>query len=273
MNDVPRSLALYATALRPLGWTEIGSYNSATGPAGVPDLYGLADQVYDSGFAVGSSIWLRQRQPGETGPYVGFVADNQAEVDAAYVAAVEAGGISEGEPAIRSYFGPNYYAANIGDFDGNHIEIVHKAFNPPSRPPALRPVAPAELDSLLAFCRTSGAVAQVNGNGGCIEAVITSGNAPSPLGSPTEDPVEIGNVSEFRVGSYSALIGPNSINHTENVVVQYPDLADPTNADIHYDLIVTATGMSESQLRSAIQTHAPQLGSSGPRVPCSGNCG
>jgi catechol 2,3-dioxygenase-like lactoylglutathione lyase family enzyme len=134
VNDVQRSLALYTAALAPLGWREIGTYDSSTGPVGVPDLYGLADEAYGSGVAVGCSIWLRQRQPGETGLYVGFVADDEAEVNAAYSAAVEAGGISEGEPSIRAYFGPSYYAANIGDFDGNHLEIVHKRFNPPSRP-------------------------------------------------------------------------------------------------------------------------------------------
>jgi catechol 2,3-dioxygenase-like lactoylglutathione lyase family enzyme len=136
VSNVPRSLAFYAAALKPLGWRELGSYDSSTGPAGVPDLSGLADQAYGSGAAVGSSIWLRQRHPGETGLYVGFVADDEAEVNAAYVAAIAAGGTNEGEPAIRSYFGPSYYAANVGDFDGNHLEIVHKAFNPRSRPQA-----------------------------------------------------------------------------------------------------------------------------------------
>jgi hypothetical protein len=34
---------------------------------------------------------------------------------------------------VRSYFGSGYYAANIGDFDGNHLEIVNKSFNPRSR--------------------------------------------------------------------------------------------------------------------------------------------
>ena len=114
-------------------WRELGNYYSSTGPAEVPDLYGLADEAYGSGSAVGSCIWLRQRQPGETGLYVGFVADDEAEVNAAYAAAIEAGGTSEGKPAIRAYFGPAYYAANVGDFDGNHIEIVHKRFNPQSR--------------------------------------------------------------------------------------------------------------------------------------------
>ena len=136
VGDIPSSLAFYAAALQPLGWRELGSYDSSNGPAEVPDLYGLADQAYGSGVAVGCSIWLRQRKSGETGLYVGFVADNEAEVKAAYAAAIEAGGTDEGEPAIRSYFGPSYYAANVGDFDGNHLEIVHKTFNPPSRLPA-----------------------------------------------------------------------------------------------------------------------------------------
>ena len=135
VSDVPRSLAFYAATLDPLGWRELGSYDSSTGPAGIPDLYGLADEAYGSGTAVGSSIWLRQRRPGETGLYVGFVADDEAEVNAAYAAAMEAGGTSEGEPAIRAYFGPSYYAANIGDFDGNQLEIVHKSFNPRNRQP------------------------------------------------------------------------------------------------------------------------------------------
>ena len=99
---------------------------------GVPDPYGLADEAYGSGVAVGSSIWLRERQSDETGLYVGFVADDEAEVNAGYAAAIEAGGTSEGEPAIRGT-GRSYYAANIADFDGNHLEIVHKSFNPPSR--------------------------------------------------------------------------------------------------------------------------------------------
>jgi hypothetical protein len=107
--------------------------DSSTGPAGVPDLSGLADSAYGSGFAVGSGIWLRRRQPGETGLYVGFVADDEAEVDAAYAAAITAGGTSEGEPVIRPYFGSGYYAANIHDYDGNRLEIVRKSFNPPSR--------------------------------------------------------------------------------------------------------------------------------------------
>ena len=131
--DPSRSLEFYETALKPLGWRTLGNYDSTGGPDGVPDLYGLGDAAYGSGAAVGSSIWLRQRQPGETGLYIGLVADSEAEVTAVYLAALDAGGTSEGEPAIRGYFSDGYYAANIGDFDGNHIEIVHKRFNPAHR--------------------------------------------------------------------------------------------------------------------------------------------
>ena len=133
VTDIERSLGLYAATLAPLGWRLLGNYDSSTGPDGVPDLYGLADEAYGSGDAVGASIWLRPRVPGETGLYIGFVADSPAAVDAAHDAALAAGGTSEGEPAERLYFGPGYYAANIGDFDGNHLEIVNKSFNPPSR--------------------------------------------------------------------------------------------------------------------------------------------
>jgi catechol 2,3-dioxygenase-like lactoylglutathione lyase family enzyme len=133
VTDIGRSLAFYSAALAPLGWRELGSYDSSSGPAGVPDLYGVGDGAYGSGTRVGASIWLRLRQPGETGLYVGFAADDHASVDAAYAAAIDAGGTSEGKPAVRSYFGSGYYAANVGDFDGNHLEIVNKSFNPRSR--------------------------------------------------------------------------------------------------------------------------------------------
>jgi catechol 2,3-dioxygenase-like lactoylglutathione lyase family enzyme len=131
--DVERSLAFYTRTLEPLGWTRLGNYSSAGGPSTVPDLHGLGDSAYGSGAAVGSSIWLRQREAGETGLYVGFVADTEAEVVAAYKAAIAAGGADQGAPAVRAYFGPSYYAANVVDFDGNRLEIVHKGFNPAHR--------------------------------------------------------------------------------------------------------------------------------------------
>lgn len=130
VTDMEKSLAFYRAALRPLGWREFGKYDAAAGPSTVPDLYGLADHAYVSRTGVGASIWLRQRKPGETGLYLGIVCDTNDAVDAAYAAAISAGGIDEGRPAERTYFAPGYYAANVADFDGNRLEFVRKAWNP-----------------------------------------------------------------------------------------------------------------------------------------------
>ena len=130
VTNIGKSLAFYSEALKPLGWSALGSYDSTSGPAGVPDLYGIGDGAFGRGKAVGSSIWLRQRKLGETGLYLGIVCDTNELVDAAYAAAIRAGGTDEGEPADRTYFAPGYYAANVSDFDSNRLEFVHKAWNP-----------------------------------------------------------------------------------------------------------------------------------------------
>jgi len=57
------------------------------------------------------------------------MSDSNEAVDAAYHAAVRAGGVSEGEPAERTYVVPGYYAANVADFDDTRLEFVHKAWN------------------------------------------------------------------------------------------------------------------------------------------------
>ncbi|MFE2069832.1 VOC family protein [Streptomyces sp. NPDC059467] len=128
VSDLGRASAFYLAALKPLGWREIGFYESDT--PGVPNLFGLCDRVYGSGEAVGASIWLRERQPGETGLYLGLAADSPDEVDATHFAALAAGGQDDGGAGPRPHFGPGYYAANVIDLDGNRLEIVNKAVNP-----------------------------------------------------------------------------------------------------------------------------------------------
>jgi hypothetical protein len=127
VSEIRRSRAWYAAALQPLGWRELGAYDSST--AAVPDLFGFADREYGSGDAVGSSIWLRERRPGETGLYLGLVADSPAQVDATDVGALAAGGQDDGGAGPRPHFGPGYYAANVTDFDGNRLEFVNKSVN------------------------------------------------------------------------------------------------------------------------------------------------
>ena len=81
VTDIDRSLAFYSEALKALGWSAFGNYDSASGPKGIPDLHGIGDDVFGSGKAVGSSIWLRQRKLGETGLYIGIVCDTNELVD------------------------------------------------------------------------------------------------------------------------------------------------------------------------------------------------
>lgn len=130
VTDINKALDFYRAALKPLGWREFGNYDASSGPEGVPDLFGLGDETYVSGTGVGSSIWLRRREAGETGLYLGIVCDSDEAVDAAYTAAINAGGVDQGAPADRTYFAPGYYAANVADSDGNRLEFVHKAWNP-----------------------------------------------------------------------------------------------------------------------------------------------
>ena len=129
VTNVEKALAFYTEALKPLGWREFGTYDAASGPEGVPDLYGIGDDTYVSGTGAGASVWLRQRVTGETGLYLGITCESNEAVDAAYAAAMNAGGIDEGKPTDRTYFAPGYYAANVADADGNRLEFVHKAWN------------------------------------------------------------------------------------------------------------------------------------------------
>jgi catechol 2,3-dioxygenase-like lactoylglutathione lyase family enzyme len=129
VTDIEKALAFYTEALKPLGWRECGRYDAASGPDGIPDLYGIGDGTYVSGTGVGSSVWLRRRLAGETGLYLGIGCECNEAVDAAFAAAINAGGIDEGKPSDRSYFAPGYYAANVADPDGNRMEFVHKARN------------------------------------------------------------------------------------------------------------------------------------------------
>lgn len=61
VTNISKSLAFYCEALKPLGWKEFGKYQSTSGPEGIPDLFGVGDDVYGTGNSVGSSIWLRCR--------------------------------------------------------------------------------------------------------------------------------------------------------------------------------------------------------------------
>lgn len=124
VGDVPASVSFYETTLAPLGIRHSVDYDGADGPEGHPDLkgFGSSGRVY---------FWLRSGKPGPGAAHIGFVAKSQAEVDAAYSAAITAGATDNGRPGPRLHYDPRYYAANFFDPDGYSIEIVFKSWQHP----------------------------------------------------------------------------------------------------------------------------------------------
>jgi catechol 2,3-dioxygenase-like lactoylglutathione lyase family enzyme len=57
---------------------------------------------------------------------VALTAPSRAAVDAAYAAAIAAGGHDEGKPGLRLSYAPDYYGAYVRDPDGNKLHFVRR---------------------------------------------------------------------------------------------------------------------------------------------------
>jgi catechol 2,3-dioxygenase-like lactoylglutathione lyase family enzyme len=121
VSDIERSITFYTATLFPLGITKRLDYNGKDGPPGHPDLkgFGANGRMF---------FWLRQCVVEGRAAHVGFVANSQSEVDAAYAAAIAAGATDNGAPGARLYYDPRYYAANVFDPDGYSLEFVYKSW-------------------------------------------------------------------------------------------------------------------------------------------------
>lgn len=117
VSNFERSVAFYNEALKPLGITNAMNY---TGQGDHPDL---------KGFGKDGSVffWLKEGTPAPQAVHVGFVATDNAEVDAFHKAALIAGGKSKEAPKARLEYYPGYYATWVLDPDGHDIEVVHKS--------------------------------------------------------------------------------------------------------------------------------------------------
>ena len=121
VSDVDRSVDFYTATLEPLGIRIRADFDGKDGPPGHPDLKGFGRD--------GRMIfWIRSGEVGHPVTRVGFVADGEAEVDAAYAAAMAAGAVDDGPPSARLYYDPRYYAANVYDPDGYSLEFVYKSW-------------------------------------------------------------------------------------------------------------------------------------------------
>jgi catechol 2,3-dioxygenase-like lactoylglutathione lyase family enzyme len=106
--DLERSGRFYDALLGPLGWRRHLDSEERIG-------WGIHKPVF---FA--SAL----RPSGGGGGHVCFAASGIPAVRAAWEAAVEAGGTSDGAPGPRPEYGASYYSAYLYDPDGHRVEVA-----------------------------------------------------------------------------------------------------------------------------------------------------
>lgn len=121
VSDIDRSVAFYERVLPILGITARLDYDGKDGPPGHPDLKGFG--------AMGRMFfWLRQGVAASGSVHVGFVADSEAIVTAAYTEALAFGASEIHPPGPQLHYDPRYYAAQVRDLDGYSLEFVYKSW-------------------------------------------------------------------------------------------------------------------------------------------------
>ena len=114
-NDIAKAKAFYDGVTAPLGLVRHADYPEAVAyshtPGSRPQLW-IVRPLDKKTASVGNGITI------------GLEAENRSAVDAAYAAAIKAGGKDEGAPGIRKHYHPNYYGAFVLDPDGHNIEAV-----------------------------------------------------------------------------------------------------------------------------------------------------
>src|SRR5260370_7815328 len=129
-NDIARAKAFYDGVAAPLGLQRHADYPEAVGygrAGGRPQLW-VVRPLDKNAASVGNGIT------------VGLEAENRSAVDAAYAAAIKAGGKDEGAPGIRKHYHPNYYTPYMRDLDANTPSTL--PHNPPCPPPPTPPPPP-----------------------------------------------------------------------------------------------------------------------------------
>ena len=126
VQDFPRALAFYRSALAPIGYRVAMEFPAAAGLAEA----GKAD------------LWITLTDKPLSPAHIAFRTD-RARVDAFHAAALAAGGTDNGAPGLRADYHPHYYAAYVIDPEGNNIEVV--CHDPPGlarKAPAARAASP-----------------------------------------------------------------------------------------------------------------------------------
>ena len=109
VSDPARTSAFFRGALAPIGYAQ-----HVEGPISIG--FG-AD-------AASLDFWVRAGGPSAPLPHVAFRCVRRALVDAAYRAALDAGGADNGAPKLLPHIHAAYYAGFVRDPDGPNIEFV-----------------------------------------------------------------------------------------------------------------------------------------------------
>lgn len=112
VEDLEKSSLLYDAVLSALNYRRVCSGDDFTG-------YGIEENK--DKFAI-----KRFSPSASAGPrfHLAFSAPSREAVARFYELALEHGAQGDGEPGLRTHYGPTYYAAFIIDFDGHRIEAV-----------------------------------------------------------------------------------------------------------------------------------------------------
>ncbi len=119
VSDIALSKTFYQQALASIGYQllmEIPA--SVTGSSDVAGFGALCNGIAKPDF------WISSGEPNRPAIHVAFAAENRAQVNAFFAAAIVNGGQSNGEPGLRPHYHPHYYSAFVHDPDGHNIELV-----------------------------------------------------------------------------------------------------------------------------------------------------
>jgi catechol 2,3-dioxygenase-like lactoylglutathione lyase family enzyme len=113
VSDLKKAEPFYAATLAPLGLAKLREWPDAA--------IGFGKKYPE--------FWINRRDAlariaEDSGVHICLRAPDTAAVDAFHAAALEAGGMSDGAPALRPHYYAGYYAAFVRDPDGNRIEAV-----------------------------------------------------------------------------------------------------------------------------------------------------
>jgi catechol 2,3-dioxygenase-like lactoylglutathione lyase family enzyme len=125
VSDIARTKAFYSATLAPLGYslTLEGSHDGVNMLGfSHPDTTESDGKRVDVWFVDGISPY--GSAAATTSCHLCWRAENRAQVDAFYQAAIAAGAKDYGAPGLRPHYHPNYYGAFVIDLEGNNIEAA-----------------------------------------------------------------------------------------------------------------------------------------------------